>query len=87
MPQEIEIYIDKIVLDGFDRMNVADLQLAIQEHLVALVATQGLPDGLGGQSNYDRLNGGQINLDTNQKAGQVGSGIAGGIYQGIKSIT
>lgn len=86
MPKEIEIYIDKIVLDGFDGMNTKDLKMVIQEHLTALITEQGLPDGLSGQSDYGRLYGGQIDMSPNPKTEGIGSGIAGGIYQGIKSI-
>lgn len=86
MAQDIRIYIEKVVLDGFEGTNVKDLKKVIQEHLTALITEQGLPDGLSGQSYYGRLYGGQIEINTNPKTEGIGPGIAGGIYHGIKSI-
>jgi hypothetical protein len=87
MAQDIEIYIEKIVLDGFDGMNVKYLKNAIQEHLTSLFLEQGFPDGLSKSTDHGKLNGGQIDMGANPKTDGLGSEIAGGIYRGIKSIT
>lgn len=86
MPPDIEIYIDRIVLEGFDHLNARELKLAIQQHLTALLAEQGLPQGVTGRVEVNSLNGGQINLASNPTAGNIGKSIAGGIYQGIKTV-
>jgi hypothetical protein len=85
MPQDIEIYIDRIVLEGFDHLNARELNLAIQQHLTALMTEQGLPQGVTGIGEINKLNGGQIRLAPNPTSGNIGKSIAGGIYQGIKT--
>ena len=85
MPQDIEIYIDRIVLEGFDHLNARELNQAIQQHLTALLTEQGLPQGLTGIGEVNKLNGGQIHLAFNPNTGNIGKSIAGGIYQGIKT--
>ena len=85
MPQDIEIYIDRIVLEGFDQLNARELNQAIQQNLTALLTEQGLPQGVAGMGEVNRLNGGQIHLASNPTTGNIGKSIAGGIYQGIKT--
>jgi hypothetical protein len=85
MPQDIEIYIDRIVLEGFDHLNAQKLNQAIQQHLTILLTEQGLPQGVAGLGEVNKLNGGQIHLAPNPTIGNIGKSIAGGIYQGIKT--
>lgn len=67
-------------------MNVKELKKAVQEHLTTLILEQGLPDGFSSPTDHGKLKGGQIEVGTNPKADGMGSGIAGGIYQGIRGI-
>lgn len=83
MPQDIEIYIDRIVLEGFEHLNARQLNQTIQQHLTDLLIEQGLPQGLTGLGKVNKLNGGQIYLTSNPNPGQIGKSIANGIYQGI----
>lgn len=85
MPQDIEIYIDRIVLEGFDHLNARELNQAIQQHLTNLLTEQGLPQGVAGLGEVNKLTGGQIHLASNPTTANIGKSIAGGIYQGIKT--
>jgi hypothetical protein len=85
MPQDIEIYIDRIVLEGFGHLNVRKLNQAIQQHLNTILSEQGLPHGFSGLGEVNKLNGGQIYMASNPTTGNIGKSIAGGIYQGIKT--
>lgn len=87
MPQNIEIYIDRIVLEGFDHLNKAELSAAVQEHLTTMISEQGLPNGLLNHAYHRKLNGGEMNLPNRPKTGQVGSDIATGIINGINAVT
>ena len=87
MPQQIEIYIDKIVLHGTDKANAAGLKTALREQLTSLIVENGLPEAFLSQTDHGRLDGGQISIDTNQQPASVGLGIAQGIYQGINSVS
>jgi len=82
----IEIYIERIVLDGFDYLNKADLNAAVQEHLSTMISNGGLPDGLMNSGYHRKLNGGEMKLNNQPKTGQVGSDIASGIFSGINSV-
>ena len=86
MDKNIEIYIDRIVLDGFDHLNKAELHAAVQEHLMTMITEQGLQDGLMNSTYYGKLNGGEISLHSQPKTGQVGSDIESGIFIGINSV-
>ncbi len=86
MPKQIEIYIDRIVLEGYDHLNKAELSIAVQEQLRSAISEQGLPNGLMNRSYHRKLNGGQMNLETRPKTQQLGSDIASGIYKGIQSV-
>ena len=85
MNKNIEIYIDRIVLDGFGHLNRAELNAAVQEHLMATISEQGLSDGMMNNGYHRKLNGGEMNLGQRPDTGQVGSDIANGIFNGIHS--
>jgi len=85
MAQNIEIYIERIVLEGFDHLNRSVLNQAIQQHLTAVLTEQGLPERLTGMREVNKLNGGHIHLPSIPTTGNIGKSIAGGIYQGIKT--
>ncbi len=87
MDNNIEIYIDRIVLEGFDHLNRRELNAVVQQHLTSMISEQGLPDGLMNSGYHRKLNGGEMNLDSQPKIGQVGSDIAGGIFNGINSVS
>ncbi len=86
MDKNIEIYIDRIVLEGLEHLNKAELNAVIQERLTTLIAEQGLSGGLVDVSYHRKLNGGEMNLSSLGKNVQVGNGIAGGIFNGINSV-
>lgn len=85
MTQDIEIYIERIVLEGFGNLNRRELNQYIQKHLTAMLAEQGLPQTLTDMGEVNKLNGGQIHLPSKQTTENIGISIAGGIYQGIKT--
>lgn len=86
MDNNLEIYIDRIVLDGFSHLNKAELNAVVQEQLSSAISEQGLSNGLMNRSYHRKLNGGQMNLESRPKTKQLGSDIAGGIYKGIQSV-
>ena len=86
MDKNIEIYIDRIVLEGYDHLNKAELSMAVQEQLGSAISEQGLPNGLMNRGYHRKLNGGQMNLETRPKTQQLGSDIASGIFNGINSV-
>ena len=81
----IEIYIDRIVLDGFDHLNKAELNAAVQEHLMTMISNGGLPNGLMNSGYHRKLNGGEMKLNNQSKTSQIGGDIASGIFKGINN--
>ena len=86
MNANIEIYIDRIVLDGFDHLNKAELHAVVQEHLTTMISKQGLPNGIMNGGYHRKLNGGEMKLDSQAKIGGMGNDIASGIFNGISSV-
>jgi len=85
MSKNIEIHIDRIVLDGFDHLNKTDLNAVMQEHLTTMISEQGLPNDLLKRAYHRKLNGGEMKLGHRPETGQVGIDIAGGIFNGMNS--
>jgi len=85
MTHQVEIYIDKITLEGFANMNTGILRQAIQEHLTSLIAEHGFECLRPGYGGPERVNAGTIHLGGGNNTGEAGRQIAGGIYRGIRS--
>ena len=86
MTDEIEIYIDRIVLEGFDHLNKVELNEVIREHLSALVIEKGINSELLNSNYHRKLNAGEINLPNNPEPGQIGNDIAKSIFSGINTV-
>ncbi len=82
----IEIYIDRIVLEGFDHLNKEELTFVVQERLVTMISEQGISSGLTNTPYHRKLNGGEMKLIDHVSTGKVGGDIAGGIFNGINSV-
>lgn len=82
MAQQIDIYIDQIILHGFDRLNAAALKATVQEHLISLIAEKGLPDAFVNQQDISRLDGGAFQIRRPLGAKRIGTEIAQSIYHG-----
>ena len=85
MSKNIEIHIDRIVLEGPGPLNKEDLHIAIQEHLSSLIAEQGLSNSLLDRGYHRKLNGGEMNWSPQPKPISLGNAIANGIFNGIQS--
>ena len=84
MPQEINIHIKKIVLEGFDVVPSAALRETIRTHLLQLIETNGLASVASG--NVLRIKGGQIELPAHAGLEQSGAGIAAETVKAIHSV-
>ena len=87
MNREIEIHIDKLVLDGYPPLDVKVLKRIIQEELAALATEQGALDQLAHSQRIRRVQGGELSFHPPQKTAETGAGIAKGIMQALKSPT
>jgi hypothetical protein len=90
-PQEIELYVDELVLSGFppsERPALGDaltteLERLLREHLPPGLSQPG--DVVLRERAVERLNAGSIALEPRAQPGQVGARVARAVYQGLSS--
>lgn len=81
MKANIEIYIDKLVVDGFDQKAGRSIGAALEQQLAHLLVEQGLPPAALHAANIRHLDGGQVQVNNNPSG--IGHSIAGNIYQSL----
>ena len=81
--QDIELYIDKLVLHGFSHNDRHRIGNAVKQELTRLLTKQDISSVLnkGGEISY--LNAGNINIAQNSKAETIGNQVAGSVYKNI----
>lgn len=84
--QDIEIYIDEIVLHGFSRNDSAGIKTAIEAELVRLIRERGIPSFLSSPDSFRRIEGGEFNMARGTNSAKVGNDIAGTVYSGLKNL-
>lgn len=84
--QDIEIYIDEIVLHGFARNDYAGIKTAIQAELERLLGERGIPSTLSAGGNYRQIELGEFNMTKGANPAKVGNNIAGSVYNGLKNL-
>jgi hypothetical protein len=85
MNRDIEIHIDELVLNGFAREDFEGIKKAVESELARLIKDQGLPGSLSSPKRFHRLDAGEFIMPKGTKAGAVGNGIAGSVYNGFKN--
>jgi len=85
MNRNIEIHIDELVLHGFARDDFEGIKKAVESELARLIKDQGLPGSLSLPKNYRHMNAGEFIMPKGTRAGMVGNGIAGSVYNGLKN--
>lgn len=83
-PQEIELQIDELVLDGIDIRDQHRLGPALQNELQRLFTEQGIPASMQQRGSVPRLDGGAVNVTANAGADVIGTQIAQRVYGGLK---
>jgi hypothetical protein len=83
MKPNVELHIEELVLHGFKPGDRHQIGEAVERELARLLAEQGLPQVQ--DAEVPRLAGGQLHLSPNDNPDTVGRGLAGNIFQGIRS--
>ena len=83
MRQNIEVYIEELVLHGFSHSKRYRIGQALQLELTRLISEQGIPSTLSNECEYARINGGTINMSPVSKAEVIGNQVAQSIYMGL----
>lgn len=80
MKPNIEIYIDKIVLHGYDKKQGREISAALEQQLRTLLKENGLTADFVKDAYIRKMDGGQLEAGKSQ---QIGAGIANNIYNSI----
>lgn len=83
MKPDIELYIDKLVLQGFPPGNRHRIAQAVERELTRLFTEQGAPPSLSQGGNFDQWNGGTFTMVSNASAASIGVQIAQTVYTGF----
>ncbi|MDD3872953.1 MAG: hypothetical protein PHE01_01775 [Methanosarcina sp.] len=84
-PQRVEINIEKLVLEGFERADRHLIGEAVEQELARLFAEQGVPPGLEMRGNIARLEGATVTIAPGLEASNIGVNIAKSVYGGLGS--
>lgn len=80
MKANLEIQIDKLVLDGFAKKDGARIGKAIEDELMRLFQDQGIPEGLQQEETYDSVSANDFEYNAQDRPEQIGRTIAKSIY-------
>jgi hypothetical protein len=81
--QNIEVYIDQLVLHGFSPHQHHDIAAALEAELTRLIAERGIPHGLQSKGNIPVMNAANFSINKNSKGKSIGNKIAGSVYKSL----
>jgi len=84
-PKQIELYIDELVLDGFETRDQHGVGMALQIELQRLFVEQGIPALLTEGTAVPLLRGGEANIAAGAGAQAIGTHVAQRIYSGLRT--
>ena len=77
----IEVYIDKLVLQGFSPHQRHDIAAAVEAELTRLFSEGGIPHGLQSGGNITLMNTRSFSVHKDSKGKTIGNKIAGSVYK------
>lgn len=80
----IELHIEKLVLDGFPAVDQHRIAAAVEKELSRLLGTGEIPEGLKRNDLMEKVDGGTLEIGPGNSAESTGIGIARSIYGGLK---
>jgi hypothetical protein len=82
--QQIDLYIDEVVLHGFEGLDGAAVRAALQRELARLLAQRSLPSAWTADARIPRLEGNAFTATPGAGALEVGRQVARAVYGGLK---
>jgi len=83
--RQFELYIDELILDGFNVVDQHQLGMALQNELQRLFIKHGIPDSLQNNIRLNDLAGGSLSVASGDPT-LIGTQTAERIYQGLHSM-
>lgn len=84
MDMNLEIYIEELVLHGFDPRDKKEIGEAVERELTKLFHEQGAPGAFQAERNVERIDGGSFSVPPGSASEAVGAGVARSVYGGLK---
>jgi len=82
--QNIEVYIDKLVLHGFSPHQRNDIAAGVEAELTRLFAERGIPAALQSGRNIPVMNAANFSILEDTKSKTVGSKVASSVYKSFE---
>lgn len=83
-PKNIELYIEELVLEGFEQVDRGRIAEAVERELTHLFTERGIPPSLAGGGEIDRLDGGTFQAASGSRPEVIGAQVARAVYGGLK---
>ncbi|MDB5970547.1 MAG: uncharacterized protein JWQ90_2997 [Hydrocarboniphaga sp.] len=83
--KRVVLYIDRLVLKGFDRRDRHALAAGLQQELTRMFAEPGLMRQLVAKGDIGVIKTGAVRIAASASPAKVGSHLAGSITQGVKA--
>ncbi len=83
-PKIVELYIEELVLEGFEGSDHWTIGKTVEHELSRLFAEQGVPPSLKNGGRIDNLDGGAFEMKPDSRPEAIGSRVAWAIYGGLK---
>ena len=80
----VDLHIERLVLDGFAGLDRAALGAAVEAELTRLVAAHGVSPGLAGGGHTPHVDGGRISSGPGASAAALGVQVAQAVYRGLR---
>jgi hypothetical protein len=81
----IELHIDRLVLDGVSIQNLKLLGAVLEQELASHFENGGIPSSLMQDNHTSKLDGGRMNLRTGATSTSLGKDLANSIYAGFRN--
>ena len=80
----LEIYIEELVLQGFDPSDDRGIGDALERELARLIADQGIPSSFKLSGEIDGIDGGAFEMAPGSGAKAIGNKVAQSVYGGLR---
>lgn len=83
-PKNIELYIEELVLDGFEQVDKRRIAEAVECELKDLFTERGIPRSLADGGKINHLDGGDFQLAPDSRPETIGTRVAQAVYGELK---
>ncbi len=83
-PKNIELHIEELVLEGFEKADSNRIAEAIERELTHLFTEMGVSPSLAIDGEINRLDGGTVQVAPGIRPEAIGARVARVVYQGLK---